>query len=123
MEVKQDVWKKLETVCKPETIFATNTSALPITEMASVLTDPGRMIGLHFFNPAHRMQLLEIICAKKTSDQTLSSSVAFARSIKKIPIVVNDAPGFYVSRQLGGLFGASIYLVADGVDGNKLRES
>ncbi len=121
MEVKQDVWKKLEKVCKPETIFATNTSALPITEIASVLTDPGRMIGLHFFNPAHRMQLLEIICAKKTSDQTLSSSVAFARSIRKIPIVVNDAPGFYVSRQLGGLFGASIYLVADGVDGNQIE--
>lgn len=121
MTVKQDIWKKLEAVCKPETVFATNTSALPITEMASVLTDPGRMIGLHFFNPAHRMQLLEIICAKKTSDQTLSTSVAFARSIKKIPIVVNDAPGFYVSRQLGGLFGGSVYLVADGVDSAQIE--
>jgi 3-hydroxyacyl-CoA dehydrogenase len=75
------------------------------------------MIGLHFFNPAHRMQLLEIICAAKTSDQTLATSVAFARSIKKIPIVVNDGPGFYVSRQLGGLFGGAVYLTADGVDG------
>ncbi len=121
MKVKQDIWKKLEGICKPETIFATNTSALPITEMASVLNDPGRMIGLHFFNPAHRMQLLEIICAEKTSDQTLATSVAFARAIKKIPIVVNDAPGFYVSRQLGGLFGGSVYLVADGVDGNQIE--
>ena len=65
MKVKQDIWKKLDGICKPEAIFATNTSALPITEMASVLNDPGRMIGLHFFNPAHRMQLLEIICAEK----------------------------------------------------------
>ena len=121
MAVKQDIWKKLEAICKPETVFATNTSALPITEMASVLADPGRMIGLHFFNPAHRMQLLEIICAKKTSDQSLSTSVAFARSIKKIPIVVNDAPGFYVSRQLGGLFGGSVYLVADGVDSAQIE--
>ena len=121
MTVKQDVWKKLEAVCKPETVFATNTSALPITEMASVLDNPGRMIGLHFFNPAHRMQLLEIICAEKTSDKTLATSVAFARAIKKIPIVVNDAPGFYVSRQLGGLFGGSVYLVADGVDGNQIE--
>jgi 3-hydroxyacyl-CoA dehydrogenase/enoyl-CoA hydratase/carnithine racemase len=121
MNVKQDIWKKLEGICRPETIFATNTSALPITEMASVLKDPGRMIGLHFFNPAHRMQLLEIICAEKTSDQTLATSVAFARAIKKIPIVVNDAPGFYVSRQLGGLFGGSVYLVADGVDGNQVE--
>jgi 3-hydroxyacyl-CoA dehydrogenase/1,4-dihydroxy-2-naphthoyl-CoA synthase len=123
MEVKQDIWKRLEAVCPPETVFATNTSALPITEMASVLQDPGRMIGLHFFNPAHRMDLLEIICAAKTSDQTLATSVAFGRSIKKIPIVVNDAPGFYVSRQLGGLFGGSVYLVADGVDGSQVESA
>jgi 3-hydroxyacyl-CoA dehydrogenase/enoyl-CoA hydratase/carnithine racemase len=117
MQVKQDIWKKLEGICRADVIFATNTSALPITEMASVLQDPGRMIGLHFFNPAHRMQLLEVICAQKTSDQTLASSVAFARAIKKIPIVVNDGPGFYVSRQLGGLFGGAIFLTGDGVDG------
>lgn len=123
MSVKQDIWKKLEAICGPQTVFATNTSALPITEMASVLNDPGRMIGLHFFNPAHRMQLLEIICAQKTSDQTLATSVAFARTIKKIPIVVNDAPGFYVSRQLGGLFGGSVYLIADGVDGNQVERA
>jgi 3-hydroxyacyl-CoA dehydrogenase len=81
------------------------------------------MIGLHFFNPAERMQLLEVICAQKTSDRTLSTSVAFARAINKIPIVVNDAPGFYVSRQLGGLFGGSVYLVADGVDGNQIEKA
>jgi 3-hydroxyacyl-CoA dehydrogenase/1,4-dihydroxy-2-naphthoyl-CoA synthase len=117
MEVKQDIWKKLEGICRPDVIFATNTSALPITEMASVLDDPGRMIGLHFFNPADRMMLLEIICAAKTSDQTLATSVAFARAIRKIPIVVNDGPGFYVSRQLGGLLGGAVYLTADGVPG------
>ncbi len=117
MQVKQDIWKKLEAVCRPGVIFATNTSALPITEMAAVLKDPGRMIGLHFFNPAHRMQLLEIICAQKTSDGTLASSVAFGRAIKKIPIVVNDGPGFYVSRQLSALMSGSIFLIADGVDG------
>jgi len=117
MTVKQDIWKKLEGICGPDAIFATNTSALPITEMASTLDDPGRMIGLHFFNPAHRMPLLEIICAAKTSDQTLASSVFFGRAIKKIPIVVNDGPGFYVSRQLGGLFGGATFLSADGVDG------
>ncbi len=121
MSVKQGVWKKLDEICRPDTVFATNTSALPISEIASVLKDPGRMIGLHFFNPAPRMQLLEIICAQKTSDQTLATFVSFARAIKKIPIVVNDAPGFYVSRQLGGLFGASVYLVADGVDSNQIE--
>ena len=123
MNVKQEVWKKLEGICRPDVIFATNTSALPITEMASILADPGRMIGLHFFNPADRMQLLEIICAEKTSDQTLATSVAFARAIKKIPIVVNDGPGFYVSRQLGGLFGGAVFLSADGVDGAVIEEA
>lgn len=123
MNIKQDIWKKLEGICRPDVIFATNTSALPITEMASILADPGRMIGLHFFNPADRMQLLEIICAEKTSNQSLATSVAFARAIKKIPIVVNDGPGFYVSRQLGGLFGGAVFLSADGVDGAVIEEA
>ena len=123
MEIKQDIWKQLEGICPSHTIFATNTSALPISEMALILSDPGRMIGLHFFNPAHRMQLLEIICAEQTSDQTLATSVAFGRSIKKIPIVVNDGPGFYVSRQLGGLMGGAIYLTEDGVDGTAVEQA
>ena len=67
------------------------------------------------------MPLLEIICAEKTSDQTLATSVAFGRAIKKVPVVVNDGPGFYVSRQLGGLFGAAVYLSADGVDGAQME--
>ena len=123
MKVKQDIWKRLDEICPAHAVFGTNTSALPITEMAEILKDSGRMIGLHFFNPAHRMQLLEVICAKKTSDQTLATSVAFARAIKKIPIVVNDGPGFYVSRQLGGLMGGAVFLTADGVDGALIEEA
>ncbi len=116
MKIKQDIFKKLEDICPSHTLFATNTSALPIGEMASILDDPGRMIGLHFFNPAEQMQLLEVICTKKTSEQTLASSVAFVRAIKKVPIVVNDGPGFYVTRQLTGLMAGGVYLMADGVD-------
>jgi len=123
MKIKMDIWKQLEVICRPAAIFATNTSALPITDMAKGLTDPGRMIGMHFFNPADRMQLLEVICAEKTSDLTLATSVAFCRNIKKIPVVVNDGPGFYVSRQLGGLYGGSVYLVADGVAGSVIEEA
>jgi 3-hydroxyacyl-CoA dehydrogenase/enoyl-CoA hydratase/carnithine racemase len=123
MAIKQEIWGKLQGICPPSTLFATNTSALPITEMASILSDPGRMIGLHFFNPAHRMQLREIICAQKTSDPTLAASVAFARSIKKVPIVVKDGPGFYVSRQLGGLMGGAVYLTADGVDPASIEQA
>lgn len=123
MQVKQDIWKKLEGICRPDVIFGTNTSALPITEMAKVLDDPGRMIGLHFFNPAERMPLLEIICAQQTSDQTLATSVAFGRAIKKVPVVVHDGPGFYVSRQLGGLMGGSVFLLADGVNGMAIEKA
>ena len=123
MKIKMDIWKQLDVICRSDAIFATNTSALPITDMAKCLTDPGRMIGMHFFNPADRMQLLEVICAKKTSDLILATSVAFSKSIKKIPVVVNDGPGFYVSRQLGGLYGGSVYLVADGVAGSVIEEA
>jgi 3-hydroxyacyl-CoA dehydrogenase/enoyl-CoA hydratase/carnithine racemase len=123
MKIKQDVWKKMEGICRPDTVFGTNTSALPITEMTSVLSDPSRMIGIHFFNPAERMQLVEIICAPQTSDQTLATSVAFARAIKKIPIVVNDGPGFYVSRQLGALMGGVVPLVAEGVPLQAIEEA
>ena len=123
MKIKQDIWKRLEGICRPDVVFGTNTSALPITEIASVLSDPGRMIGLHFFNPAERMQLLEIICGKKTSDQTLATSVAFGRAIRKVPIVVNDGPGFYVSRQLGALMGESTFMLSEGVDPTKVEEA
>jgi 3-hydroxyacyl-CoA dehydrogenase/enoyl-CoA hydratase/carnithine racemase len=123
MDIKQGIWKKLQEICRPGVTFATNTSALPITEMASVLKDPGRMIGLHFFNPAERMQLLEIICGKKTSDGTLATSVAFARAIRKVPIVVNDGPGFYVSRQLGALMGESTFMIGEGMDGALIEEA
>jgi 3-hydroxyacyl-CoA dehydrogenase len=64
MKIKKNIWKRLEGICRADVVFGTNTSALPITEIASVLSDPGRMIGLHFFNPAERMQLLEIICGQ-----------------------------------------------------------
>jgi len=123
MKIKQDIWKRLQGICKPDVVFGTNTSALPITEMASVLTDPGRMIGLHFFNPAERMPLLEIICGKKTSDQTLATSVAFGRAIRKVPVVVNDGPGFYVSRQLSALLGESTFMLSEGIDPAKVEEA
>jgi len=123
MKIKQDIWKHLERICRPDVVFGTNTSALPVTEMASVLADPGRMIGLHFFNPAERMPLLEIICGKKTSDQMLATSVAFGRAIRKVPIVVNDGPGFYVSRQLSALMGESTFMLSEGINPAKVEEA
>ncbi len=122
-KIKQDLWRRLQGISRSDVVFGTNTSALPISEMASVLADPGRMIGLHFFNPAERMQLLEVICGKDTSDQTLATSVDFARAIRKVPIVVNDGPGFYVSRQLAALMGESTFLIGEGVDPARIEEA
>ncbi len=115
MEIKKSVWQQIDAVCADHAIFATNTSALPITELAGCLKDASRMLGLHFFNPAERMQLLEIISAEATSDAALATAVAFARKIKKIPVVVNDGPGFYVSRQLNALMGECNYMLEEGI--------
>jgi 3-hydroxyacyl-CoA dehydrogenase len=115
MEIKKSIWQQADAICSPLAVFATNTSALPITKLATVLRDPSRMLGMHFFNPAERMRLLEIINAESTSDQTLSTAVAFARKIKKIPIVVNDGPGFYVTRQLNALMGECNFMLEEGI--------
>lgn len=115
MKIKQDLLKALERICRPDSVFATNTSSLPVTTMASVLSDPSRLIGLHFFNPVERMELIEIICGKKTSDATLSTGIAFTRAIKKVPVTVNDGPGFYVTRQLAALCDEMNFIVAEGV--------
>ncbi|MBU4315777.1 MAG: enoyl-CoA hydratase/isomerase family protein [Proteobacteria bacterium] len=115
MEIKKSIWRQADAICSPLAVFATNTSALPITELATVLRDPSRMLGMHFFNPAERMRLLEIINAESTSDQTLSTAVGFARKIKKVPIVVNDGPGFYVTRQLNALMGECNFMLEEGI--------
>ncbi len=115
MEVKTALWQQIDKVCDDQAVFATNTSALPITKLADCLKNPSRMLGLHFFNPAERMQLLEIINARETSVKALATGVAFARRIKKIPVVVNDGPGFYVSRQLNALMGECNYMLEEGI--------
>ena len=115
MEIKKSIWQQIDAVCTDHALFATNTSALPISELATCLKDATRMLGLHFFNPAERMQLVEIINAGATSDLSLATAVAFARKIKKIPVVVNDGPGFYVSRQLNALMGECNFMLEEGI--------
>lgn len=114
MDVKKKLWSQVERVCGHETLFATNTSALPITDMAESLREPGRMVGLHFFNPAERMQLVEVVSGEQSSDTALATAVDFTRKIKKIPVVVNDGPGFYVSRQLNALMGECNFMLGEG---------
>jgi 3-hydroxyacyl-CoA dehydrogenase/enoyl-CoA hydratase/3-hydroxybutyryl-CoA epimerase len=100
LDVKKQIFADLSARCSETCILATNTSALPIHELAEVVTNPGRIIGLHFFNPVPRMPLVEIVRAPTTSDQTLATAIRFVQRIGKIPVVVKDSPGFLVNRIL-----------------------
>jgi len=100
MEIKREVFRELAMEAGPKTIVATNTSALPVSELADVTVSPEHVIGLHFFNPVSRMKLVEVVVAKQTSDETRERSLAFVRQIGKVPVVVRDSPGFLVNRVL-----------------------
>jgi 3-hydroxyacyl-CoA dehydrogenase len=100
MAVKKAVLKELEEVCPEQTIFASNTSALSISEMAAATDKPHKMIGMHFFNPAHIMKLVEVIPGLDTGQETIDDVVMFTESLRKIPVVVRECPGFLVNRLL-----------------------
>ena len=114
-EIKADVTKKTEAVIAPDAIFASNTSTLPITGLAEASVRPANFIGLHFFSPAEKMPLVEIIVGKATSDATLARSMDYVRAIGKTPIVVNDSRGFYTSRVFGTYVSEGMALLEEGV--------
>jgi len=97
MEPKKDVFRELEALCPPRTLFASNTSSLSITEMASVTKRAERFVGMHFFNPVPVMKLVELIRGFQTSDETLAISRRFAESVGKTVVVCKDSPGFIVN--------------------------
>jgi 3-hydroxyacyl-CoA dehydrogenase / enoyl-CoA hydratase / 3-hydroxybutyryl-CoA epimerase len=100
MDLKKQVFADLEGRTRPETLLATNTSALSVTEISRALRHPERVVGLHFFNPVHRMKLVEVVRAEQTSETTTDTAVAFVQRIGKFPVVVRDRPGFLVNRIL-----------------------
>ncbi|MFC4425296.1 3-hydroxyacyl-CoA dehydrogenase NAD-binding domain-containing protein [Deinococcus navajonensis] len=100
MDVKKDIFTKLDTIAKPGAILATNTSTLDVNEIASVTGRPENVIGLHFFSPANVMKLLEIVRADKTSDSVLATSMALARKIRKVGVVVGVCDGFVGNRMI-----------------------
>ena len=114
MHVKQEVFAEVEAVVKPDCVLATNTSSLSITEMASQLANPQRVVGFHFFNPVAIMPLLEIVKAERTDDPTLATAFAVARSLKKTAILVKDSPAFVVNRLLGRWMGEVSRIVDEG---------
>jgi 3-hydroxybutyryl-CoA dehydrogenase len=100
MEIKKQLFKDLESVCQKKTILATNTSSLSISEISDGLSNPERVIGIHFFNPVYKMSLVEIVKGPNTNSDTINISISFVKQINKMQIVVKDAPGFVVNRLL-----------------------
>lgn len=114
--VKAEVTKKVQEVVGPDCIFATNTSTLPITELAKASNNPEQFIGIHFFSPVDKMLLVEIIKGKETGDRAVAKSLDFVRQIRKTPIVVNDERFFYANRCIIPYINEGIRMVKEGVE-------
>jgi len=123
LEIKQELFTNLAKRCTPGCILATNTSALPLHKIAEHINRPGRFVGLHFFNPVHRMPLVEVINASKTSKQTLATAIGFVHQLGKMPVIVEDSPGFLVNRILVPYLIEAANLFADGVDPKAIDEA
>ena len=113
--VKQDVFRRADAALGPEAVLASNTSSIPIASLAEVTRRPQRVIGMHFFNPVPVMDLVEVVRAPGTSDETVSEIVELARELGKTPAEVNDFPGFVSNRILMPLINEAAYAFADGV--------
>ena len=114
-DVKRGLFQELDRICPPATIFASNTSSLPIVDMAAVTGRPDRFAGLHFFNPAPVMQLVEIVRAITTSDETIATLRSFVQRLGKTPVVCKDVPGFIVNRLMVPYLLGAIRVLEQGV--------
>jgi 3-hydroxyacyl-CoA dehydrogenase/enoyl-CoA hydratase/3-hydroxybutyryl-CoA epimerase len=114
-EIKADVTKKAEAQLTDKAVFGSNTSTLPITGLAEASVRPNNFVGIHFFSPVDKMQLVEIITGKKTGDYALAMAVDYVKQIKKTPIVVNDSRGFYTSRCFGTYVAEGQEMLAEGI--------
>lgn len=123
MEVKKRLFAGLAARCGPDTVLATNTSALSVTELADSLPHPERVIGLHFFNPVHRMPLVEIVTTRHTSDDVIATAVGLVQKLGKTPLVVRDSPGFVVNRVLMPYLMEAVRLHEEGVPADTVDEA
>ncbi|WP_345791838.1 3-hydroxyacyl-CoA dehydrogenase NAD-binding domain-containing protein [Thauera sp. JM12B12] len=114
--LKAEITRKLDAVLPPHAVIASNTSGLPISELAEAGAHPENFIGMHFFSPVERMPLVEVIRGRKTSPATLARALDLVQAMKKTPIVVNDGPGFFTSRFIGAYINESLAMVTEGVN-------
>ena len=115
LDIKKSIFADLDKICKPETILASNTSSISITAIAAATQRPDKFIGMHFFNPATVMKLVEVICGAHTSDETYTTIAELTKVIGKEPVEVNEAPGFVVNKILVPMINEACDLVYTGV--------
>lgn len=115
LETKLQTWKQVDELCRPDAIFASNTSSLPITQLANGVSHPERFIGMHFMNPVPVMQLVEIIRGFVTSDEVYKVVFETAQALGKTPVTVNDAPGFISNRILMPMINEAIFCLGEGI--------
>lgn len=115
LALKHELFKRLDEVCGPATVLATNTSALSITEIAAATREPSRVVGMHYFNPAHIMKLVEVVRGLETSDETVQAAINVARRCGKPTVIVNEAPGFATSRINAMIGNEAFYMLMEGV--------
>jgi 3-hydroxybutyryl-CoA dehydrogenase len=115
MESKIEIFTLLDKICRPTTVLASNTSSLSITEIASVTYRPRKILGMHFFNPVHKMKLLEIVRALETDDDTLATAVDVGRRMGKEVVVIKESPGFITSRINAMIGNEAFYMLQEGI--------
>jgi 3-hydroxybutyryl-CoA dehydrogenase len=115
LAVKEDVFRRADSILPPEAVLASNTSSIPIGSLAAVTSRPDKVIGMHFFNPVPVLKLVEVIRGKETSDETAGAVVAFAEELGKVPAQANDFPGFVSNRILMPFINEAVWALHDGV--------
>ena len=114
-EIKLGIFKQLDKICKPEAILASNTSSLPITEIAAATGRPDQVIGTHFFNPVPAMKLLEIVMGLQTSETTYQATLALGEQLEKVPVKAIDKGGFIVNRLIDPFINEAVFMLEEGV--------
>ncbi|MDZ7289932.1 MAG: 3-hydroxybutyryl-CoA dehydrogenase [candidate division KSB1 bacterium] len=121
--LKKQLFAELEALCPPETILASNTSSISITEIAAATKRPGKVVGMHFFNPVPVMTLVEVVRGLMTDDETFNTVMQLSKALGKTPVAVNDAPGFVSNRVLMPMINEAIYCVMEGVASKEAVDS
>lgn len=123
LQVKQDIMKHVEATAKPQAIIATNTSSIPLDEISTIMKKPERLVGIHFFNPVSKMELVEVVSSSKTAKSIAQDSCAFVNQIGKLPLPVKSKPGFLINRVLMPYLMECVQLLQEGYSGETIDEA